>query len=70
MNQQPAPPEPDDFRVVDLFSPGDGVFGRPAPTGATISDPSRMATADMPASFMFTNPLFERSGPERETKPD
>lgn len=60
----------DDFRIVDLFSPGDDVFGRSTPAHPAATDPSRMATADMPPSFMFTNPLFERSGPGPEVKND
>lgn len=50
---------PDDFRIVDLFSPSETSFAPPAPEGAGQKYPSppRMS-GELPESFLFANPFF------------
>ncbi len=57
---------PDDFRIVDLFSPSETDFAPPAPEGAgqKFAAPQRMS-GELPDSFLFANPFF---APHREER--
>lgn len=59
MTPRPSTPDSDSFRVVDLFSPGEDTV-RAAQDANRPFAPERPVSADMPASFIFTNPLFAR----------
>ncbi|MBI2517925.1 MAG: hypothetical protein HYV95_13560 [Opitutae bacterium] len=59
MNTRPSTSDSDSFRVVDLFSPSDDAV-RPAQDAHRPFPAERPVSADMPASFVFTNPLFAR----------
>lgn len=63
-----VPSDRDDFRLADLFSPGDAHADprsqRPAAEPAT-----RPSVGGAPASFSFTNPLFERPRDPRAAGP-
>jgi hypothetical protein len=63
MNNRPSNSDSDNHRVVDLFSPSEDSVD-PRETGQrSVQD--RPVSTDMPASFVFTNPLFARPSPER-----
>lgn len=58
-------PDSDDFRVVDLFSPDE----RFDCFGTEVRPPAPAAARDeLPASFLFTNPLFEPVAPADQSK--
>lgn len=58
----PANSHPDDFRVVDLFSPGEAAFASSAPEGAGPKLPAPRMSGEMPESFLFANPFFAPEG--------
>ena len=57
---------PDDFRIVDLFSPSEASFTPPAPqaAGQKFTAPPRMS-GELPDSFLFANPFFAPNREER-----
>jgi hypothetical protein len=56
----PSHSTPDDFQVVDLFSPSETTFAPPAPAGAGQTNPpsAPRMSGEMPESFVFTHPFF------------
>ena len=57
----------DNFRVIDLFSP-DEFFDCAAPDAGPVARASAPKPDELPASFLFTNPLFEPVAPADQSK--
>ena len=68
MNPPPnSAPVADNFRVIDLFSP-DERFDCAAPDPRHVTRTPASKPDELPASFLFTNPLFEPVAPADQSK--